>query len=110
MIRRLLLLVMVVLVGGVIAASVALARLHQSPWDDTPSEFKACGRTYVLPAPQGVARSIVEGQGLTVQDHVWTWQGKREVWGKDLAGSCGSNVYLRVAGNDFRSFNLSGTP
>ena len=108
--RRLLLLLVLIAVGGVIAASLALARLHQSPWDNTPSEFKACGRTYVLPAPQGVARSFVEDQGLTVQDHVWTWQGKREVYGKNVGSSCGTNVYLKVGGNDFHSYNLSGKP
>lgn len=108
--RRLLLLLVLLAVGGVVSLSVGLARLHQSPFDKTPSELKACGRTYVLPAPQGVSRAVVEDQHLTVQDHLWTWQGKREVWGSKGATSCGTNVYLKVGGDDFRSYNLSGSP
>jgi hypothetical protein len=108
--RRLLLLLVLALAGGVVFLSVALSQLHQSPWDKTPSQLKACGRTYVLPAPQGVSRSVVEDQRLTVQDHVWTWQGKRSVWGTKQSGSCGTNVYLQVGGNEFHSYNLSGTP
>ena len=108
--RRLLLVLMLLAAGVVVVLSVALTRLHQSPWDKTPSQFQACGRTYVLPAPQGVQRSVVDGLGLTEQAHIWTWQGKRSVWGKHLASSCGTNVYLKVGGNDFRSYNLSGGP
>ena len=106
--RRLLLLLMVLLAGGVVVASVALSRLHQSPFEKTPSELDACGRTYVLPAPGSTTRSAVEEQGLTVQDHVWTWQGKKAVWGKRDASGCGTSVYLQVAGDEFHSYNLSG--
>ena len=108
--RRLMLLLVLLVAGAVVFVALALGRLHQSPFDKTPSELSACGRTYVLPAPQGVARSVVEGQGLTVQDHVWTWQGKKSVWGTRGADGCGSNVYLQISGNDFRSYNLSGSP
>jgi hypothetical protein len=108
--RRLFLLVIVVAAAAVVFLSIALTRLHQAPWDKTPSQFHACGRTYVLPAHQSVARSIVEGQGLSVQQHVWTWQGRRAVWGTKLGTSCGTNAYLQIGGNEFRSYNLSGTP
>jgi len=109
MLRRLLLLVMVLGVGVVVALSVALSRLHQSPFDKTPSELRVCGKTYVLPAPQAASRGFVEHQGLTVQAHVWTWQGKRAVWGADTAVGCGNNIYLEIAGNDFRSYSLSAS-
>ena len=106
--RRLLLLLMVLVAGGVVFLSVALSRLHQSPFDKTPSELDACGRTYVLPAPGATTRSAVEEQHLTVQDHVWTWQGKKAVWGVHATSGCGSTVFLQVGGNEFHSYSLSG--
>ena len=73
---------------------------------DTPDTVKACGHTYVNPADQGILRRDVDERGLTVQAHVWTWQGKRSVWA--LSG-CGNEVYVRVDDNDFRGYNLAGS-
>jgi hypothetical protein len=108
--RRLFLLLMFVLVAAVAVGAVGLSRLNQSPFDKTPSELHACGRTYVLPAPQSTTRAVVEQQGLSKQDDVWTWQGKKDVWGKKDANSCGSTVFLKVGGNEFFSYTLSGSP
>lgn len=108
--RRLLALVWILLLVGVVALAVGFSRLHQSPFDDVPSKIEACSRTYVLPAPQGVTRQAIDTQGLTVQAHVRTWQGRRAVWGTRGATNCGLGVYLQVGANEFRGYTLSGSP
>jgi hypothetical protein len=108
--KRLLILVWLLLFAVVAGLAVGYARLHQSPFDAVPSQLDVCSRTYVLPAPHGVTRESIDTQALTVQAHVRTWQGRRAVWGKRTATSCGLAVYLQVGSNDFRSYSLSGSP
>jgi hypothetical protein len=103
--RRLLIVLGTVIVLGTAALVVGYFWLDQSPVDDAPGTIEACGHTYVNPSDHGVQRRDIDAQGLTVQARVWTWQGKRSVWGNP---GCGNEVYLRVGANDFRGYNLAG--
>ncbi|HUR13182.1 MAG TPA: hypothetical protein VM097_01685 [Mycobacteriales bacterium] len=104
--RRLLIVLGVLIIGGSTAMVVGFLWLDQSPVDDAPGTIEACGRTYVNPSDRGVQRRDIEERGLTVQARVWTWSGKQDVWGDP---GCGNEVYLRVGANDFRGYNLSGS-
>lgn len=108
--RRLLIVLGTVLVlacAGVVAGDFTLDQL---PFQAAPRQLHVCGRTYVLPSPQRVTRQAIEAQGLTVQAQVRTWQGRRAVWGQRSARSCGLDVFLQVGSDDFRGYNLSGSP
>jgi hypothetical protein len=108
--RRLLITLGVVVIGGSSALVGGSLWLDQTPYDDAPASIKACGRTYVNPSDQGIQRRDVDERGLTVQAHVWTWTGKERVWGTAGDPGCGPQVYLQVGDNDFRGYNLSGAP
>lgn len=108
--RRLLISLGTVVIGGTAVLVGGSLWLDQTPLQDAPDTLKACGRTYVNPSSQGILRRDVDERGLTVQGHVWTWHGKQSVWGTNDSPGCGPQVYLRVHSNDFRGYNLSGSP
>jgi hypothetical protein len=103
--RRLLISLGTVVVGGTAVLVGGSLWLDQTPLQDAPQTITACDHTYVNPSDQGILRRDVDARGLSVQDHVWTWHGKQSVWGTP---GCGSEVYLRVHANDFRGYNRSG--
>jgi hypothetical protein len=57
-------------------------------------------------------RVQLEGDGRI--GTVWTWQGRREVWGKRVtilgADGCGTGLYLRTGPNAFLGYALLGGP
>lgn len=108
--RRLLIGLGTVVIGGTAVLVGGSLWLDQTPVQDAPASLKACGRTYVNPSDQGIQRRDVDERGLSVQAHVWTWHGKQSVWATRDGSGCGPQVYLRVGANDFRGYNLSGAP
>ena len=106
--RRLLISLGTVVVGGTAELVGGSLWLDQTPLQDAPESNPVCDQTYVNPSSQGILRRDVDERGLSVQDHVWTWHGKQSVWGTRDTTGCGPQVYLRVDANDFRGYNRSG--
>jgi len=96
-----------------VAAIFACHRMHQTPFMSTPERISVCGREYSGPGTTETLANVV-GTGAEVIDHIWTWQGPREVWGEHVtvfgAISCGTGIYLRVSEHNFRAFALLGGP
>jgi hypothetical protein len=96
-----------------VAGLFACHRMHQTPFMGTPERISVCGRTYSGPGTHETLTTLTSA-GAHPVERVWTWQGRREVWGQRLtlgeATSCGTGVYLRVGPNDFRGFALLGGP
>lgn len=103
-------LLLVVLAGS---ALFACHRWHQTPFMATPERFSLCGRDWSGPGHH-YSRDQVQQSGAHRIGQIWTWQGRRQVWGQRTtvlgAQSCGTGVYLRLGANDFRGFALLGGP
>jgi hypothetical protein len=95
------------------SALFACHRLHQTPFMATPERLSICGREFSGP---GFTYSLrqVQSAGAKQIGTIWTWQGRRQVWGHrvtlGLAPGCGTGVYLRVGSETFRGFALLGGP
>lgn len=102
-------------VVGVLACGALFAGhvIHQTPFMSAPDRISTCGRDYSGPGTDGTL-AVVKRSGAHVIDHIWTWQGRREVWGQRVtiygSRSCGTGVYLRVRQNSFRAYGLMGGP
>jgi hypothetical protein len=86
---------------------------HEAPWGAKPDRLHFCGRYFGYPgATVPKVRVQLEGDGRI--GTVWTWQGRREVWGKRVtilgADGCGTGLYLRTGPNAFQGYALLGGP
>ena len=105
-------LVAVVLISAVVAGLWLCHVMKQTPFMAGPERFDICGRTWVGP---GYNFDAVQLRGIKAGrlGTVWTWQGKREVWGRRVrveGDGCGTGVYLNVSDYKFRGYALSRGP
>lgn len=91
--------------------AVLMASWHQAPWQPAPDRISICGRDFSGPGDHYARQDLIAARRLGA---VWTWQGKREVWGQRVrllgAEGCGTGVYLRTGNDSFRGYSLQGGP
>lgn len=84
--------------------------MKQTPLMAGPERFGVCGRLWSGPDDGFTAAQL--GPDAVRLGAVWTWQGKREVWGHRVTEgrvtTCGTGVYLKVSNGQFLGYDLLG--